>query len=59
MVSRENKIIAGFIILAIVLLFGISSVSDPPTWVTVAVLIGLGVVAPTLVNEYFNQKEQA
>lgn len=31
MLSRETKLIAGFMILAIVLLFGILSVSEPPT----------------------------
>ena len=59
MVSRENKVIAGFIALAVILLFGIHSVLEPPTWVSGAVVIGVGVVVPTLVNEYLTRKEQS
>jgi hypothetical protein len=59
MVSRENKIIAGFITFAIILLFAIHSGSDPPTWVSGAVVIGVGVIVPTLVNEYLTRKEQS
>ena len=56
MLSRENKVIAGFIILAVVLLFGVLSLSEPPTWVSGAIIIGVRVIAPILVNEYFNRK---
>ena len=50
MVSRENKVILVFIVLAISLLSGLLSVSDPPTWVSGAVVLGFGVIAPILVN---------
>ena len=59
MVSRENKVIGGFITLAVILLFVIHSVSEPPTWVSDAVVIGVGVIVPTLVNEYLTRKEQS
>lgn len=58
MVSRENKVITGFVLLAIVLLFGIFSISNPPTWVGGAVILGIGVIAPTLINEYLNREDQ-
>ena len=58
MLSRENTVIAGFITLAIVLLFGILSVSEPPTWVSGAVMIGVGVIAPILVNEHLDRNER-
>lgn len=59
MVSRENKVIAGFITLAIILLFGIHSVSEPPTWVSGAIVIGVGVIVPTLINEYLTRTKQS
>jgi 2-phosphoglycerate kinase len=59
MVSAENKVIAGFITLAVILLFGIHSVSEPPTWVSGAVVIGVGVIVPTLINEYLTRQEQS
>ncbi len=57
MISRENKVIAGFIMLAVVLLFGVLSISEPPTWVSGVIIIGVGVIAPILVNEYLNREE--
>jgi len=57
MVSRENKVIVGFIALTILVLSGVSSVTNPPTWLTGAVIIGLGVIAPILVNSYLDRQE--
>jgi uncharacterized protein (DUF983 family) len=59
MPSRENVVIIGFIVLAIVLLFSVHSVSEPPTWVSGAVIIGVGVIVPTLVNEYLTWTERS
>lgn len=52
MVSSENQVIIVFIALAIVLLFGLLSVTEPPTWMSGAVILGVGVIAPTIINEY-------
>jgi hypothetical protein len=56
MISRENKVIIGFIALAVLLLAGVLGVSDPPTWVSSAVILGVGVIAPILVNEYLDRR---
>ncbi|WP_176696673.1 hypothetical protein [Haloparvum sedimenti] len=52
MVSRENRVIAVCLAVAVLLLFGLNAVTDPPSWAILAVLLGVGVVVPTLVNEY-------
>ena len=52
MVSRENEIIAGFALLAIAASFGVMRWMTLPSEAGLAVLIGLGVIAPLLVNEY-------
>jgi hypothetical protein len=57
MVSRENKVVLICIVLAISLLFGLLSVSDPPTWVSGAVILGFGVIAPLLVNGLLDRRE--
>jgi hypothetical protein len=56
MLSRENTVILGFIVLAISVLFGLMRVSDPPTWVSGVVILGIGVIAPTLVNELLDRR---
>jgi hypothetical protein len=56
MTSRENKVIIGFMALAMLLLVGLLGVSDPPTWVSSAVILGVGVIAPILVNEYLDRR---
>ncbi len=58
MLSRENAVIAGFIALAIALLAAVLGVSDPPAWVSVAVVVGVGVIAPTLLNEYLDRRQR-
>ncbi|MFB6085699.1 MAG: hypothetical protein ABEJ84_02655 [Halodesulfurarchaeum sp.] len=52
MPSRENTIIAGFGLLAIAASFGLMRWTDLPSEAGLAVLIGLGVIAPLLVNEF-------
>jgi hypothetical protein len=52
MVSRENGIIAGFALLAIAASMGLMRLTDLPSEAGLAVLIGLGVVAPLLVTEF-------
>lgn len=49
--STETKITAGFIVIALVSVLATTTVTDRQ-WVHVAVLLGVGVIAPTLINEW-------
>jgi hypothetical protein len=51
LVSTETKITALFVMLAIVSVFGTTAVTDRQ-WIHFAVLLGVGVVVPTLINEW-------
>lgn len=51
MLSRENRVVIASGVLAIVLLYGLSTFTNLPTWVNVAVAIVVGVIAPQLINE--------
>ncbi|WP_254840099.1 hypothetical protein [Natronomonas marina] len=51
LVSTETKITAIFVILAIISVFGTTTVTDRQ-WIHFAVLLGVGVVVPTLINEW-------
>ncbi|ERG96963.1 hypothetical protein [Haloquadratum walsbyi] len=63
MLSRENTVIITFIALAMVLslpLAGLIRFLDgptPPKWLPYVILIGVGVIAPILVNEHLNTIE--
>lgn len=50
MVSKENQVVIGFAILAITLLYAVSTYTDFPGWVSIAIAIAVGVVAPGVVN---------
>jgi len=50
LVSPETKITAFFVILALLSVFVTTAVTDRQ-WVHFAVLLGVGVVVPTLINE--------
>lgn len=50
MVSRENLVIVAFSALAIILLYGLTALTNLPTWVSIAVVIVVGVTIPQLVN---------
>ncbi|WP_161631397.1 hypothetical protein [Candidatus Halobonum tyrrellensis] len=50
MVSRENQVIVAFGVVAIVLLYVLTALTDLPTWVNIAVVIVVGVIIPQLVN---------
>jgi hypothetical protein len=56
MVSRENKVIALFVALAFVVLAAVSEFASPASWVGAAVVLVVGVVLPTLVNEYLDSR---
>jgi len=51
LVSTKTKITAIFVILALVSVFGTTTVTDSQ-WIHFAVLLGVGVIIPTLINEW-------
>jgi len=51
LVSTETKITALFVALALVSVFGTTTVTDRQ-WIHFAVLLGVGVIIPTLINEW-------
>jgi len=53
LVSAETKITAIFVVLALVSVYGTTAVTDKQ-WVHLVVLLGVGVIIPTLVNEWRN-----
>ena len=55
MVSRENKVIIACIALAIGLLYVVTELTTIPQWAFAAIGIGIGVVVPTLINEYLDR----
>lgn len=54
MVPRENAVIGVFVVSAFVLLYVLPKVTTLPTWASSAVIIGVGVIAPLLVNSYLD-----
>lgn len=56
MVSRENKVIVLCIAFAIFLLGVVLAFAEPPTWVSGMMIIGVGVIAPLLINEYLDSR---
>lgn len=59
MISRENKITAGFVIVAMALYFSLLSFTDLAFELVVGLLILIGVIAPMMVNNYLdNQPEE-
>jgi hypothetical protein len=58
MVSRETRVGGAFVVLALLITYGTLQF-DPPDWAAPAILLGIGVVAPLLVNEYLDQRAGA
>ena len=54
MPSRENTVTVAFIVAAFALVYAALELTDLPTWGAPAILIGVGVIAPQLVNEYLD-----
>lgn len=54
MVSRDTKVTAAFVALAFVLWLPAQEFTDS-SWVLLAVLLGIGVVLPTALNEARNR----
>jgi len=58
MVSRENKVIAACIALALLVLYVLSGTNTlSSSSASAAVLLGIGVLLPTLINEYLSRRE--
>lgn len=57
MVSREDKVFYAFYLLALVVFFVLLVATDWPRWAQVAVLFGVGIVGPRLVNVYLDRTE--
>mgnify|MGYP000084751841 CR=1 FL=1 len=57
MVSRENAVILLFAVGALALAFGAGTLTDLSDGALVAVVIGLGVVAPQLVIGYLDRTD--
>jgi hypothetical protein len=51
MVSRENLTILAFGVVAIVVLYGLATLTELPTWVSIAVVLIVGVMLPTFIND--------
>jgi hypothetical protein len=54
MVSRENTVIATCIALAITSLYVANSLTTLQQWQSAGLILGVGVLLPTLVNEYLD-----
>jgi len=50
MVSRENQVILGFGLLALILLYLVATLTTLPTRVSIAVVIVVGVIVPQVIN---------
>jgi len=51
LVSTETKITAVFVVLGVLSVLGTTAVTDTQ-WIHFAVLLGVGVIVPTLINEW-------
>ncbi|SDQ30143.1 hypothetical protein [Natronobacterium texcoconense] len=57
MVSRENKVVGGFVVVALVLTYGGFWLTDLPSEILLGTLIFAGVIAPMVVNNYLDTRE--
>ena len=55
MLSTENKVIVVCGAAALVLGYGVLAVADLPTWVGIAVVLGVGVVLPQLLTDRLDE----
>ena len=56
MVSRENRVLIACIGLALALTYSASVVTDLPDPALIAILLGVGTVAPLLVTDYLDRR---
>lgn len=60
MLSRENQVIGICITLAAALFVFFQSPSvDPTDWQLLAVLIGVGIILPTVINSYLDSRKES
>jgi len=57
MVSRENRVIGAFVVVAFVLTYGGFWLTELPDEVLLGVLILVGVIAPMVVNNHLDNRE--
>ncbi|GAB7011955.1 hypothetical protein [Halolamina salina] len=57
MVSRENTVIAACIALAIASLYVANTLTTLQQWQSAGLILGVGVLLPTLVNEFLDGRE--
>ncbi|WP_049920141.1 hypothetical protein [Halobiforma nitratireducens] len=57
MVSRENKVVGGFVVVAMALTFGGRLVTELPDALLMGVLLFVGVLAPMAVNNYLENRD--
>ncbi|WP_158413900.1 hypothetical protein [Halorubrum sp. CGM5_25_10-8B] len=50
MISHENEVMILFGVATVILLVSMSSFTDLPTWITIAVVIVVGVLIPQLIS---------
>ncbi|ERH07524.1 MAG: hypothetical protein J07HN4v3_03166 [Halonotius sp. J07HN4] len=50
MVSHENEIMILFAATAVILLFSISGLTELPTWVSIAIVVVVGVLIPQFIR---------
>lgn len=58
MVSRENKVILLMAVVALVTLYSLARYTDAPSWMQMAALLIIGVIIPSLVNDYLDNHHQ-
>ena len=56
MVSRENVVVLVSMVVALPVTYLVYAFADLPFWAELLVLVGLGVVVPTLVNDYLDRQ---
>ena len=50
MVSHENEVMILSGVTAVILLFSVSSFTNLPTWVSIAIVVFVGVLVPQFIN---------
>ncbi len=56
--SRENRIGIAFIVFALLSAYAALQF-DAPSWAVSAIILGVGVVSPLLLNDYLDRREDA
>lgn len=57
MVSRENAVIVASLVVAIAAWYLAEAFAPSTWWASWVALVGVGVLLPTLANEYFDRQE--